>query len=347
MTPYNICLGAYVILETKRFKVKNVPENQVSLANNMIHLNVNFLGMTTLFLFVVFLSNSIIFYYLEGALILGCIYFYLTYFKRSGKVQMSSLFKTLFIFLIGAFFASLIGYLMFLSPELIYVFVISMFIYLTIKLLKRTNKQFVSIYIASGFNYGAILLPIMASLMVLVLNGHKYQNLYQGIYVFEPLISLLVSVLFTVLIAKNKISTKENDLAKSINYYGYLSLVGILSIWLMRYDTILSLMTASMLFFIAYSFSEYVMTFNQTQIILQNDLDAKTMTMFNIYFNVIISGVVPVLFIMINSLINYLFKGDFYHNLFISITLTYLVAMIVNLLSAKGSIVKLPQSQIA
>ncbi|MCF6765297.1 hypothetical protein L3V82_05895 [Thiotrichales bacterium 19S3-7] len=329
-------LTNYVILATKYFKMEHIPDDKKAMANNIIHLNVNFLGIIINFAFILFLITQSTFLFLESVLIIGCIYYYIQYVRKTDAVSITSLLIAFIIFTLGIVTSSLISFIMFESTLSIYLMIMLMFVYLTVKLLNKAHHHtHVYHYIAGSFNYGVLLFPIISSLIIFLLYKHHTQPLYQYIYSFEPPISAAVAILFTYLLAKNKIKTHNAALFKSTKYYGLVSFLSIILLWIITYDNTYTFLIAAVLFFIAYSTVEYIIQFNLIQMLLQNNYDTSTTTLFNIYFTVIIMGVIPVLFLWFQSMLNQYFNYDFYQALPISAAILFSLGLGINFIGGK------------
>ncbi|MCF6806902.1 hypothetical protein L3V79_00655 [Thiotrichales bacterium 19S9-12] len=324
-------LTNYVVLKTKTFKMKQIADDQMSMANNIIHLNINFLGIITNALFVVFLAKNLTLLFLETMLIIGCIYFYIGYFKHIKVESLKSLILPVCIFFIGISLSSLISFIMLLSPMTVYLSIITMFIYLTLKLLKKTNSSHVYQYITGSFNYACLLFPIISSLIIFLLHGHKTQQVYKFIYSFEAPISAVVAIFFTILLTKKKIKTDDYSLTKNTFFYGFISISNLCLIWILTCDQYFIFIITCSLFFLSYSLIEYVIQFNLIQILLNNQYDTKTTTLFNIYFTLIVMGITPVIFLFFQNLITQILHYDFYQALPIGMSLLFLLSFIINL----------------
>ncbi|MCF6776884.1 hypothetical protein L3V83_09925 [Thiotrichales bacterium 19X7-9] len=331
-------LTNYVVLATKHFKMKHISDDQMTMANNIIHLNINFLGIIINFAFVFFLLTQSTFAFLETMLVIGCIYYYFGYFNKAKSVSISSFALALMVFILGICISSVISFIMFKSTVTVYAMILVMFIYLTLQLLKKAkNKAHVYHYIAGSFNYSVLLFPIISSLIIFLLYHHQTQPLYQYIYSFECPISALVAIIFTFFLAKKRIKTNDQALAQSTKHYGLISFLSLFLLWAMTYDNTYTFLISAVLFFLAYSTIEYVIQFNLIQTLLQNHYDTETTTLFNIYFTLIIMGVTPVLFLWFQSVITYNFHYDFYQALPISATVLFIFVLSVNLIGGKLS----------
>ena len=299
-------LANFVVIEGKRHKVnlgKDVQKTKLS--NNLILLNVNFLAIITTVTFVVISSYSepILISAIFMLEIVGVMHI-LLYFGAGKAIHYMLLHINLrMLIMMAAYVMSgiiciFLGKLFYLSD---YYFAVGILVFILIfglLLSKSIKLKYILIAVNGGISYGVVLLTLMSSLLIFFLKSSYAVESYEWMYTWEPIISLIVTLLYLSLILKHKISDADGFLFKGIFNSGYLLLpfyACIFFVYLYDYPLIIPVMVM----FFCYSLIEYNVEYSITQIIYKTNFDNNMASAYNLFFSLVREGIVPATFIIL------------------------------------------------
>ena len=301
-------IANYVIIAGKRYKT-SLSEDKVmnsKISNNIIKININMLAILATAMFVFLASNqNVLLGFVVAIEIVGFLYilFYADgilalkfYFKNHSQIK--KIIVKLLMFTISIFFSLCVGFMLYISSVLVAVLVLVISVVFYVTLLKlKIKKEHLKINIVAGLGYGIILFTIMSSVIMFCLSSQEEITLYKFSYLFEPLISLVVTIIFLMKIFKNKIDQSDYSLMNYVKRSNYLlipymfSMIGI--IYLGSFDFIFFI-----IIFVSYSYIEYNASFSVTQVIYKSDYSDELSSMYNLFYSLLREGVIPSVFIL-------------------------------------------------
>ncbi len=314
-------LGTFVILETKKYHIKDQAVLSNAIKNNLASLIVNSLGILVTIIFVLTSFYDLLLYFTLTTSFLGAVYFYFRYLKKLPSIRCRTVIFCLLPFLLGAVIAMLAGFIMYHWHFFASWLILFSFIAVTIALCYQAKPRYALMYICNLSQYSLVLVTILSSLILFVLSPNIPVKLYDWLYIFEPVFSLVIVIFYLIQIFKQKTEITDQKIASAIFKSSFWLIPFAITIAIMPFDSISIVVIALLVFLLCYAIIEYHASFNTSHIIYINNYSAQTNTLLNIYTEIIRSGLMPVLFILTLSAVNHLYPELAFSSQIISVLL--------------------------
>lgn len=335
-------LTNYVMIMGKTYNT-GVTEDLVKntkLSNNILSLNINFIGIIVTIFFVILLNYQ---HALVSVLIaieaLGVIYLCahdkvlssVKYYciNREDRINLKI---RIIVLIAGLLFAVLVGSILYLSA-LVSAVLMLIVAGVLLMILKKSgvNNNHLKINIMAGLGYGVILFVIMSSVTVFLLTSKTAVMEYKYTYMLDAFFCLIVILIFLFKILKNQIGQGDKHLMHYIKYSNLTLVPFILSFIAVMLIPQLGWLLF-LIIFASYAIIEYNSSFSMRQVIYKNNYSNELSSMYSLFNIVVRNGVISAGFIILLFVFyRWLHVANLRWAIIWSMVVMTLVAMVLNL----------------
>ncbi|WP_162902321.1 hypothetical protein [Facilibium subflavum] len=299
-------LGVHVVLQMKKYKLQGEHILGDEIKNNLLSFMINTLGTIVTILFVLASFYHSLLYFTLSTSFLGGVYFYFRYIhKKIHHFHLKALLKSIIPFAIGCILAMLVGIMMFAWHVFSSWLILLSFLIVSFALLRQVKPRYVLMYITGYGQYALVLLTIMASLILFFLSSVAPKKLYDSLYMLEPVFSLLIVIVYLIGLYKSQNKIADKQIVHNVYKTNFLLIIFAISLLVLITQSLVLIIVGLIGFLLIYSIIEYRTQFNMMQIILINHYNPQTNTLLSIYTEIIRSGIIPVVFFGVLSLLRH------------------------------------------